>query len=184
MTSRFSIIYVLFVGIVNINSCQYSNSPSVNGAEKHPNKIENDMEKPHFYFSLTDTQPLVLTDSVWKTLLSPELYYIARQKGTEYAFSGKYWNYEGVGKYHCAACGNFLFTSDAKFASSCGWPSFFEPARKDAMKYYTDNSHGMQRTEVTCGRCDSHLGHIFNDGPPPTGMRYCMNSLMLLFVEK
>ncbi len=148
------------------------------------NEMEMDTTKNNPYFSLTDTAKLTLSDDIWKKILPEDVYYIARKKGTEYAFSGKYWDYEGIGDYHCAACGNHLFTSDAKFGSSCGWPSFYEPGRVNAMNYIPDNTLGMQRVEVTCGRCDGHLGHIFDDGPEPTGKRYCMNSLMLHFVQK
>jgi|SRR5690606_16673040 len=134
------------------------------------------------YYSRTDTRRLNVTDAEWKKILSPEVYHIAREKGTEYAFSGKYYKTEAKGDYYCAVCGNHLFKSEAKFASSCGWPSFFESIRPDAVLYTEDLSHGMNRTEVTCGRCDSHLGHIFDDGPPPTGKRFCMNSAVLDFV--
>jgi peptide-methionine (R)-S-oxide reductase len=114
-------------------------------------------------------------------VLTPDLYAIARQKGTEAPFTGQYWDYEGKGTYYCAVCGNGLFRSDAKFASSCGWPSFFEPLRATGVRYQADISHGMVRTEVLCGRCGSHLGHVFGDGPPPTGKRFCMNSISLEF---
>ena len=133
------------------------------------------------YYSRTDTSKLVLTDSEWKKVLPDSIYQIARRQGTERAFTGKYWDYEGIGTYYCAACGNALFKSDSKFASSCGWPSFYETLRPNSVIYHTDNAYGMQRIEVVCGRCDSHLGHIFDDGPPPTGKRFCMNSLMLDF---
>jgi peptide-methionine (R)-S-oxide reductase len=133
------------------------------------------------YYSRTDTTVLNVPDSAWKKVLPDSLYAVAREKDTERAFTGKYWNYEGIGTYYCAVCGNKLFRSDAKFASSCGWPSFFETVRKNAAVYQADTSYGMSRTEVLCGRCGSHLGHLFDDGPPPTGKRYCMNSIVLEF---
>lgn len=133
------------------------------------------------YYSRTDTTKLDLQDSVWKKVLPPDVYEVARNKDTEHAFTGKYWNYTGIGTYYCAACGNALFRSEAKFASSCGWPSFFETLRKNSVAYEPDNSYGMTRTEVLCGRCGAHLGHLFDDGPPPSGLRYCMNSIVLDF---
>jgi peptide-methionine (R)-S-oxide reductase len=133
------------------------------------------------YYSRTDTAVLDLPDSVWKTVLPDSVYAVARGKATEEAFTGKFWDYSGVGTYYCAACGNALFRSDAKFASSCGWPSFFETLRKRSVVYRPDDSYGMNRTEVLCGRCGGHLGHLFDDGPAPTGKRYCMNSIVLDF---
>lgn len=133
------------------------------------------------YYSRTDTTPITIANSEWKKVLPEEVYYIAREQGTERAFTGKYWDFEGLGTYYCAACGNQLFRSDSKFGSGCGWPSFFEPVRKTAVRYIDDNTHGMVRTEVRCGRCDGHLGHVFDDGPPPTGLRFCMNSIVLDF---
>ena len=144
-------------------------------------KTEND-RPANPYYSRTDTTALNVPDSIWKQVLSPDVYAVARQKETERAFTGKYWDFDGEGIYYCAACGNKLFRSDAKFASTCGWPSFFEPAREKSMIYTPDHSYGMQRTEVLCGRCGAHLGHLFDDGPPPTGQRYCMNSIVLDFV--
>lgn len=133
------------------------------------------------YYSRTDTTVLNIPDSTWKQVLPDEVYAVARGKGTERAFTGKYWDYEGIGTYYCAVCGNALFRSDAKFASTCGWPSFFEPVRQNSATYRPDTSFGMNRTEVLCGRCGSHLGHLFDDGPLPTGKRFCMNSIVLDF---
>lgn len=133
------------------------------------------------YYSRTDTARLQVSDAIWKKILPADVYRVARESDTEYAFTGKYWNFSGLGTYYCTACGNALFRSDAKFSSTCGWPSFFETIRKTARQYREDKSHGMERIEVRCGRCDAHLGHLFFDGPAPTHKRYCMNSIVLEF---
>ena len=133
------------------------------------------------YYSRTDTTTLHVSDAEWKKILPDSIYDVARNKDTERAFTGKYWNTSGIGTYYCAVCGNALFRSDAKFASECGWPSFFETIRPNSVIYQEDHSYNMDRIEVLCGRCGSHLGHLFDDGPPPTGKRYCMNSIVLDF---
>ena len=116
------------------------------------------------------------TDAEWKAALSPEQYRILRQKGTEPAFRNAYWDYHGTGTFLCAACDQELFSADDKFDSGTGWPSFTRPIRPDAVDTGSDRSLGIERTEVVCGRCGGHLGHVFDDGPRPTGLRYCMNS--------
>lgn len=136
------------------------------------------------YYSRTDTTKLMVKNETWKKILPDSIYAVARNADTEYPFTGKYWNYFAKGTYHCVVCGNALFRSDSKFASDCGWPSFFETTRKKSVIYKQDLSHNMDRIEVLCGRCDSHLGHLFYDGPKPTGKRYCMNSLVLDFVPQ
>ncbi|AWW29210.1 peptide-methionine (R)-S-oxide reductase [Echinicola strongylocentroti] len=166
---------ILMIGVLltAIIGCSKGQSNQTQGTQKE--KADNP------YYSRTDTTSLDVSDAEWKKILPPFLYAVAREAATERAFTGQYWDADTKGTYYCAVCGNKLFLSEAKFESDCGWPSFFEAVRKNSVIYKEDNSHGMNRIEVLCGRCDSHLGHIFNDGPPPTHKRFCMNSISLDF---
>jgi len=132
----------------------------------------------------TNNEKIHKTEEEWRRELTPEQYHILREKGTERPFTGKYADEHADGKYLCAACGQELFSSDTKFESGSGWPSFYKPAQEGAVEEHSDNAFGMRRTEVTCSRCGGHLGHVFQDGPRPTGMRYCINSASLKLDEK
>lgn len=164
-------VYSLLVCFIFTTSCN---------AQQKPNNMSH-LKKNNSMCSKTDTSKVILSEEEWKNILPTEVFEIARMKGTERPWSSKYENHHDIGTYYCAACGNALFKSNTKFESGCGWPSFYEPINKAAIIYTPDGSHGMQRTEVQCGRCKSHLGHVFEDGPPPTGLRYCINGVVLDF---
>lgn len=129
-------------------------------------------------------EKIIKSDDEWRRMLTPEQYEVTRHKGTERAFTGKYWDFHEKGVYLCVCCGNELFGSETKFDSGCGWPSFYAPQAEERIETAVDKSYGMIRTEVMCSRCGAHLGHVFEDGPRPTGLRYCMNSASLNFVKK
>ena len=160
-----------------LQQCTYSQNNSSSG---NFNKMDS-LKKNNPVYSKTDTTKVSISEDEWKKILPQDVFYIARQKGTERPWSSKFENLKETGTYYCAACGNALFKSDTKFESGCGWPSFYDPISKESIIYTPDNTHGMQRTEVQCGRCKSHLGHVFDDGPPPTGLRYCINGVVLDF---
>lgn len=129
----------------------------------------------------TMSNKVTKTEEEWKRVLTPEQYRVLRQKGTERAFTGAYWNTKDKGIYRCAGCGEMLFESDTKYDSGCGWPSFYAPATTNVISEADDRTHGMVRTEVLCSKCGGHLGHVFDDGPNPTGLRYCINSASIKF---
>jgi peptide-methionine (R)-S-oxide reductase len=158
------IFYLLWIFTIMITySC--SNSRTINNTE--------DMAYPN-----------TKTDEEWKNVLSPFEYQVLRESATERAFTGEYYGTKDTGTYYCAGCGDLLFRSDTKFDSGCGWPSFFEPSTKESIVFIKDTSLGMMRTEVLCGGCGGHLRHVFDDGPPPTGLRYCINSASLRFEKE
>jgi peptide-methionine (R)-S-oxide reductase len=172
-------VLFLFTALqLTLVSCQ---SQSTAPQQKEKKIMSEEKKTTNPVYSKTDTGKVALSEDEWKKILPSDVYYIARQKGTERPWTSKFEKFNEAGTYYCAACGNALFQSDTKFESGCGWPSFYQPISKASIIYTPDHSHGMDRTEVQCGRCKAHLGHVFEDGPPPTGLRYCINGVILDF---
>lgn len=177
-----AIVLITLMGI--LQQCSYSQSNSANKQEKMDSSAKKEgtgSSGANPVYSRTDSSQVNISDTEWKKILPEDVYYIARMKGTERPWTSKFESFKETGTYYCAACGNALFKSDTKFESGCGWPSFYEPISKTSIIYTPDHSHGTTRTEVQCGRCKAHLGHVFEDGPPPTGLRYCINGVVLDF---
>jgi peptide-methionine (R)-S-oxide reductase len=165
--------FLFFLVAFLLHTVSYSQTTKIN-------KMENG-NKNNPVYSNNDTSQVNLSDEEWKKILPKDIYHIAREKGTERPWTSPFETLKDKGTYYCAACGNALFVSDTKFESGCGWPSFYQPISKGSVIYAPDHTYGMNRTEVMCGRCKAHLGHVFEDGPPPTGLRYCINGVVLDF---
>jgi peptide-methionine (R)-S-oxide reductase len=168
----------LLAAVLLLAGCEGSHVISASGVSA---PLTNSPDSPRAVPEQHMKDKVVKTEEEWKKELTPEQFNVLRQKGTERAFTGEFWNSHTPGMYRCAGCGLELFSSETKFDSGCGWPSFYAPVKPDTVATQADHSHSMDRTEVLCPRCGGHLGHVFDDGPKPTGLRYCINSAALKF---
>jgi peptide-methionine (R)-S-oxide reductase len=178
------VLLPLFVAGGQQSTAVIPTAQAAEAKDPQPRKESGKMKAPDAAKSREPAKKLPKTDAEWKKVLTPLQYQVTRQKGTERPFTGEYWNSKKEGVYHCIGCGEPLFLSETKFDAHCGWPSFYQAVDDKKIKTLSDHEMLMERTEVRCAKCGAHLGHVFDDGPPPTGLRYCMNSAALKLVEK
>ena len=184
MSIRMLVVVLLAVSAVAVLVWVMTARRAVAAAPQNPSVENHDSATHSATAPAGSSGKIVKTDAEWLEQLGPEAYRVARQKGTERAYTGKYWDNHEKGVYTCICCGLELFDSETKFDSGTGWPSFYAPIRAEAVTEVTDRTWGMTRVEVLCSRCDAHLGHVFDDGPNPTGLRYCMNSVSMGFAKR
>ncbi len=181
---RFSILLIVISTLTLNSACSQKRDVAANNAAPARPVSGQTYFKPQPVTGKPDEFPVRKTEAEWKKVLTPDQYFILREKGTERPFTGKYHDNHAAGSYYCAADGNLLFYSDTKFESGTGWPSYYAPATATSLKVASDDTFGMSRDEIVCAKCGGHLGHVFNDGPKPTGLRYCMDGNALVFEKK